>query len=95
MYYFLFLKSCTRLSYLCGKFGKSFTKVVDFLRSSYANGITKISDLYDAATKFIMESWMGLLPFHDDDDYDVGFVGIVKRDAVTDRKSLNNEGMMI
>ena len=40
-----------------------------------------------------MESWMGLLPFHDtDDDDDVA--GIAKRNVVADRKSLTNEGMI-
>ena len=49
--------------------------MVGFLRSSYANGITQISSLYDAATKYIMESWMGLLPFMFDD------ISLEKRDA--------------
>lgn len=56
--------SCSKLSYMSSKFGTSFSKLVEFLRSSYANGITKISSLYEAATGFIMESWMGLLPFN-------------------------------
>lgn len=39
-----------------------------------------------------MESWMGLLPFHDTDDDDVA--GIAKRNVAADRKSLTNEGMI-
>ncbi|XP_066921245.1 uncharacterized protein [Clytia hemisphaerica] len=52
--------ACSKLSFLCGKFGTSFTKVVDFLRTTFANGVTQITSLYQAATKYIMERWLGV-----------------------------------
>lgn len=51
--------TCTKLHSLADKFGASWDKIVAVLRESFANGISKVSDLYKAAVKYIMDNWFG------------------------------------
>jgi len=52
-------ETCTKLHGLADRFGASFDKIVGVLRESVANGVSKVSDLYKAAVKYIMNNWLG------------------------------------
>jgi len=53
-------ESCDKIRNLADKFHISLTQVDAFLKQSISNGVTKVSDLYKAAMKYIVEKWTGV-----------------------------------
>merc|ERR1712137_219222 len=51
---------CAKIQGIAQRFGAKFDKVMDVLREAVANGITKLSDLYKAAIKYIMDNWLSM-----------------------------------
>jgi len=51
---------CDKIRNLADKFHISLTQVDAFLKQSISNGVTKVSDLYKAAMKYIVEKWTGV-----------------------------------
>merc|ERR1712198_73398 len=57
-------ETCDKIRGLADKFHVSLKTVDTALREAIANGVTKVSELYKAAVKYIMDKWTGV--FGDD-----------------------------
>ncbi|XP_065653810.1 uncharacterized protein LOC136080721 [Hydra vulgaris] len=57
----LSIETCEKVRKLADKFSVSLTEVNSALRSAVASGITKVTDLYKHAVKFIIEKWNQVL----------------------------------
>jgi len=52
---------CDKIRKIADRFSISLTKVDQVLREAIANGVTKVSDLYKAVIKYIMDRWTDLI----------------------------------
>merc|ERR1711872_565325 len=53
--------TCDRIRALADKFSVSLAKVDEVLREAIASGVTKVTELYKAVVKYIMDRWTDLI----------------------------------